>query len=179
MVSGQSASRPNLSRGPRSALRALSYRMRARSFSVAGKVVFGRLTITRTPTDEGDILLFLFIAYRNRLFLALRAWDSHYNEFQAVSRKRSNIIGEQDVTANKLGIVGLLPNLIDHLISIGNAHKSEFMRRAILMNAQHNLAALGIRERRIGFPYIQGQPASSFFELKMLGLFQFKLSVQK
>ena len=53
------------------------------------------------------------------------------------------------------------------------------MRGAILMNTQYDLAALGVRERRIGFPYIQGQPASSFFELKMLGLFQFKLSVQK
>ena len=53
------------------------------------------------------------------------------------------------------------------------------MRRAILMNAQYDLAALGVRERRIGFPHIQGQSASSLFKLKMLGLFQFKLSVQK
>ena len=45
------------------------------------------------------------------------------------------------------------------------------MRGAILMNAQHDFAALGVRERQIGFPYIRGQPTSSLFKLKMLGLF--------
>lgn len=146
--------------------------MRAKSF-------FSRFAITRTPTDKGDIPLLLFIAYRNRFFLALRTGDSHYNELHAISRKRNNVVREQDVAANKLEVVGLLPNHVDYLIGIGNAHKSELMRGAILMNAQHDFAALGVRERRIGFPYIQGQPTSSLFKLKMLGLFQFKLSVQK